>query len=71
MLGFMALDFFRQSPMLILPMVALAIFMLVFFAVTLRTLLTEQRNYEAIARLPLEAVEARPLAREQEQGEGL
>jgi hypothetical protein len=53
----MALDFFRRSPMLILPVVALAIFMLVFFAVTLRTLLTKKQNYEAVARLPLEAEE--------------
>jgi len=57
MLSFIAMDYFRRSPMLILPLVALALFMLVFFAVTLRTLLTKKRNFDALARLPLEAQE--------------
>lgn len=55
MLSFMAMDFFRRSPMLMLPMVALAIFMLVFLVVTLRTLLSKAQRYEQMARLPLES----------------
>lgn len=57
MLSFIAMDYFRRSPMLILPLLALAIFMLVFFAVTLRTLLTKKRSFDALARLPLESQE--------------
>ena len=54
MLSFMAMDYFRQSPVLAYALVALAIFMMVFFAVTLRTLLTGAARYEAVANLPLE-----------------
>ena len=54
MLSFMAMDYFRQSPVLAFPLLALAIFMLVFFAVTLRAVLTAKVRYERIARLPLE-----------------
>ncbi len=54
MLSFMAMDYFRQSPMLFFPLLALAIFMLVFFAVTVRALRTRQSCYERIARLPLD-----------------
>ncbi len=54
MLSFMAMDFFQRSPMLMLPLVALALFMIVFFAVTVRTVLTNKSRYEAMANLPLE-----------------
>jgi len=54
MLSFMAMDYFRQSPMLALPVLALAIFMLVFVAVSVRAIFTEKARFESIARLPLE-----------------
>ncbi len=54
MLSFMATEFFQRSPMLMLPLVALAIFMLVFFAVTVRTVLTNKSRFDAMANLPLE-----------------
>lgn len=55
MLGRVALSFFQQSPMLAFPLVALALFMLVFFVITLRTVLTQKSQYDGIARLPLES----------------
>jgi hypothetical protein len=55
MLGFMAMDYFRQSPLLAYPLLALAIFMLVFFVVTVRTVLTQKSRYDAVAQLPLQA----------------
>ncbi len=54
MLSLVALDFFQKSPMLVFPLLALALFMLVFFVVTVRTVLTQKSRYEAVARLPLE-----------------
>jgi hypothetical protein len=54
MLSFMASEYFQKSPMLVYPLVALALFMLVFFVVTLKTVLTRGAQYEGIARLPLE-----------------
>jgi hypothetical protein len=53
MLSFMASEYFQRSPMLIFPVLALALFMLVFFVVTVRTVLTQKERYEGIARLPL------------------
>jgi hypothetical protein len=54
MLGFMAMDYFRNSPVLFSALFALAIFMLVFCMVTLRAVLTNKARYEALASLPLE-----------------
>ena len=54
MLGFMASDYFRNSPMLSYPLLALAIFMLVFLVVTLRTVLTGKQRFEGLAALPLQ-----------------
>jgi hypothetical protein len=54
MLSFMASEYFQRSPMLLYPLVALALFMLVFLVVTVKTVLTKGARYEAIARLPLE-----------------
>lgn len=51
---YMAMEFFRQSPVLALPVVALAIFMLVFLAVTLRAMLTRKSQWDALAQLPLQ-----------------
>jgi hypothetical protein len=59
MLGFMAMDYFRQSPMLAFPVLALAIFMLVFCLVSLRAVLTKKTRFEQISRLPLESVDER------------
>lgn len=53
-MGFMAMDYFRQSPLLALPVLALVLFMLVFLAVTLRALLTQKSRWDAMAMLPLE-----------------
>jgi hypothetical protein len=53
MLGFMAMDYFRHSPLLFYPLLALAIFMVVFVLVSLRTLLTHKQRYDALAALPL------------------
>ena len=54
MLGFMSLQFFRQSPLLAYPLAALMIFMLVFLVVTARAVLTRKTQWEAVSRLPLE-----------------
>jgi len=53
-MGYMAMEFFRQSPVLALPVLALVIFMLVFFTVALRAILTNEACWNDIARLPLE-----------------
>ena len=54
MLSFMAMDYFQKSPVMAFPLIALAIFMGVFFLVTLRAVLTKKSRWESIARLPLE-----------------
>jgi hypothetical protein len=55
MLGFMAMEHFRQSPVLVLPLLALALFMLVFLALAIRTLLTRKQTFEHVANLPLDS----------------
>jgi hypothetical protein len=55
MLGYMAVQFFRESPLLAYPLFALACFVSVYFAWVLRTALTNAAHYEAMARLPLDA----------------
>ena len=57
MLGFMAMDYFRNSPLMAFPLLALAIFMGVFFLMTLRAVLTQKSRWEAVSRLPLEQTE--------------
>jgi hypothetical protein len=54
MLSLVAMDYFRQNPLLAFPLAALAIFMGVFFVVTLRTVLTSKSRYASVASLPLE-----------------
>lgn len=54
MLGFMATEYFEKSPVMVFPLIALAIFMSVFFLVTLRTVLTQKSRWDGAARLPLE-----------------
>lgn len=55
MLGYMAVQFFRESPLLAYPLFALACFVSVYCAWVLRTALASGAQYEAIARLPLDA----------------
>ena len=59
MLSYMAVQFFRESPLLAYPLFALAAFFLVFFAWVLRTALANAARYEALARLPLDESTAR------------
>jgi hypothetical protein len=59
MLSFMASEYFQRSPMLFYPLLALALFMAVFFIITLRAVLTGGARYQALARLPLEEVDTR------------
>jgi hypothetical protein len=54
MLGYMALQFFRESPLLAYPLFALACFGSVYLAWLLRTALAGAARYEQIARLPLD-----------------
>ena len=54
MLSYIAVQFFRESPLLAFPLFALACFFLVFFAWVLKTALSRADRYEAVARLPLE-----------------
>jgi hypothetical protein len=55
MLSYMAVQFFRESPLLAYPLFALACFASVYFAWLLRTALVSATHYEALARLPLDA----------------
>lgn len=53
MLSMMAQGFFSQSSLLILPLVALFIFMAVFTLITIRTLRADAEAIQAAASLPL------------------
>jgi hypothetical protein len=55
MLSYMAVQFFRESPLLAYPLFALACFVSVYFAWILKTALVSGKHYEAMARLPLDA----------------
>jgi hypothetical protein len=70
MLSFMASEYFHHSPLLVYPLVALALFMLVFFLVTLRTVLTNKHRYEGLAAMPLEEPEPANHGRAQEVSRG-
>ncbi|MDB4988897.1 MAG: hypothetical protein JWN04_4075 [Myxococcaceae bacterium] len=65
-MGFMAMDYFRQSPLLAMPVLALVIFILVFLAVTLRAMLTSSSRWDELAQLPLQ--DAPPASLAQENG---
>ncbi|MFW5876010.1 MAG: hypothetical protein ACOCXM_04680 [Myxococcota bacterium] len=54
MISWFASDFFARSPVLLFPVVALALFVTVFMLVSLRTLLWKRQDLEAVSRLPLE-----------------
>jgi hypothetical protein len=54
MLSWISGDYFARSPVLILPVVALLVFMTVFCATALRAALARRAEVEHMARLPLE-----------------
>ena len=60
MLSYMAVAFFRESPLLAYPLIALACFISVYLAWILKTSLVSASHYEALARLPLEEGRSRP-----------
>jgi hypothetical protein len=49
-----AMEFFRQSPVAFMPLVALVIFMVVFLTVTVRAFIKHSASWEEVSRLPLE-----------------
>jgi len=59
MLSLIASDFFQKSPVLLFPLIALGLFMLVFFVVTVRTVMTKKAEFDRLAMLPLQAEEGR------------
>ena len=54
MIGWLVKDFFGASPMLALPKIALILFLVVFVAVTIRTLLMKKTEVSVQAHLALE-----------------
>jgi hypothetical protein len=54
MLSYMAIQFFRESPLLAYPLFALASFFGVYLAWLLKTALSSAARYEHLAQLPLE-----------------
>lgn len=54
MISWFAGDFFARSPVLLFPLVALALFVSVFMLVSLRALLWKKEDLEALSMLPLE-----------------
>ena len=54
MMSFMSRDFFHQSPVLWLPVVALLVFLALFTVVTVRALRRSKVEIDRVARLPLE-----------------
>jgi hypothetical protein len=59
MLSFMAMDFFQKSPLLVFPLIALALFTSVFLTVVVRTLRTRPSAYARLENLPLETSTAK------------
>ena len=49
-----ASDFFSESPVLLLPLLALFLFLAVFIAVSVRAARMQRGAVEALARMPLE-----------------
>lgn len=54
MISWMAKEFFAASPVLVLPVIALVIFMLAFALIACRTLLTRKAEFDRLANLPFE-----------------
>ncbi len=59
MIGWMAKEFFLRSPVLMLPVIALVIFMVAFVGITLRTLRARKQDMGRLAQLPFESEEGR------------
>ncbi len=57
MTGFMAREFFGQSPLLILPIAALLLFAVVFLAIALRAVRMDRGEVDQRAQLALEGDE--------------
>jgi len=53
-MGAIAKEFFRMSPALDYPLLALALFMAVFVAISVRAFMQKPARVDAVARLPLE-----------------
>lgn len=53
MLSFMALDFYRTNPLLGYALFALGVFMVVFFVIVVRTVLSDKDRYADLALIPL------------------
>jgi hypothetical protein len=53
MMRLMSADYFARSPLMIFPVIALAIFVVVFVAVTVRALRTRRDELDRLAALPL------------------
>lgn len=53
MLSQLSADFFARSPLLLGPVVALAIFVVVFVAVSVRAVRTKKHDVDRMAALPL------------------
>ena len=54
MLSLVARDFFLRSPVLVLPIAALLLFLTAFVATTLKALLTRKREITRLAALPID-----------------
>jgi hypothetical protein len=57
MLSWIASGYFAQSPVLVLPVVAMILFMVVFTASALRALRTKKTELDHLANLPFEREE--------------
>ena len=52
-MSFMVKEFFLASPLLVYPLIALALFMGVFVMVTVATMMKRSESYAQVADLPL------------------
>lgn len=59
MLSWLASDFFSQSPVLLLPVIALVLFFLVFTMMSLRALRMPREQVEVLASLPFDGEASR------------
>jgi hypothetical protein len=57
MLGYMASEFFASSPVLLLPIIALGLFVVAFTVLTVRTMRRPRAEIDALAALPLDGEE--------------
>lgn len=54
MLGWAATEFFANSPLLVLPLISLVIFVTVFMVMTVRAIRMDEALVDEISTLPLE-----------------